>query len=551
MKPLIPFKIRFVILLSLFCLIFLVIWFYLFNLQVLKSSGLTLRLKHQLNQNANTLRGDIRDRYGNLLVLDVVEYDVYINIKNINKISKDEIQALAEALNDKPDNLEIKLRQKNFTKIYPIISQSKKEEIKKLNLDFIYFEQKPTRKYPHKYFASHILGFVNNDHKGQHGVEYFYESILTKPEENKDKTIAYPKGKSIVLTIDSILQQYCENKLNETIKKSKAEKGAIIVLSPKTGEIYSFASYPDYDPNKFYKEKNTKNWAITDIYEPGSTFKIVTVSSALENNTITKDSTYFDPGYLEVSKRRIHNHEKTKPRTIGLLDLFRHSSNVAAAQVGLTMQPEQFYTSIKNFMFGQKTNIDLPGESSGLLIDHKQWRKIDLATTAIGQGAISVTPIQIAAAVSVIANHGLWIQPHVLKGLWEPNYNLVIENPFMITQEQAITPETADFVSGLLKQSVKENLEAMAYIAGNVPGYEVAGKTGTAQKIKLPGQGKGYWPGHTIASFIGYFPADNPEILILVVVDDPKTEGRWGNTIAGPVFNEVAKMAAERLLEDN
>lgn len=547
MKPLIPFKIRFVILISFFCLFFLLIWGYLFNLQVLKSSDLASKLRHNLFQNAIILRGDIRDRYGNLLVLDVIEYDIYNNVTDINKVAEEKIDELSEILKTRKEELLEKLHQRINTKMYSRISQDIRDKIKQLNISFIYFSPNLTRKYPHKYFASHILGFVNNDHKGQHGVEYSYESILTKPEDNKDSTLPFPKGTSIVLTLDSILQQYCENKLNETIKKSKAKKGAIIVLSPKTGEIYSFASYPDYDPNQFYKEKNIKNWAITDIYEPGSTFKIITISSALENNTITVDSTFFDPGYLEVSGRKIHNHEKTKPRTINLLNLFKHSSNVAAAQIGLTMKPEQFYTLIKNFMLGQKTNIDLPGESSGLLVEPQRWRKIDLATTAIGQGAISVTPIQIAAAVSAIANHGLWTQPHVLKGLWEPNYNLVIENPFMIIQNQVVTPETADFVSGLLKQSVKENLEIMAYIAGNVPGYEVAGKTGTAQKIKP--EGKGYWTGHTIASFIGYFPADNPEILILVVIDNPQTEGRWGNTIAGPVFNEVAKITARRLLE--
>ena len=262
--------------------------------------------------------------------------------------------------------------------------------------------------------------------------------------------------------------------------------------------------------------------------------------------TIEKTSTFYDPGFLKVGKRIIKNHAKTKPQYINLLELFKQSSNVAAAQVALSMKPENFYNSIKHFMIGVKTNIDLPGESQGLLLNSKKWRTIDTATTAFGQGAVSVTPLQLACAVSSIANHGIWIQPHVLKGIWDPNYMLISETPKNILSEQVISIEVADYVSGLLKQSVKENVKAMAYIAGIVPGHEIAGKTGTAQKIRP--DGKGYWGGHTVASFIGYFPPNDPEILILVVIDDPKTGGGWGNTVCGPVFNNVAKVAAKRIL---
>ena len=146
-----------------------------------------------------------------------------------------------------------------------------------------------------------------------------------------------------------------------------------------------------------------------------------------------------------------------------------------------------------------------------------------------------------------IGNHGIWIQPHLLKGIWDPSYKITTENPSQIKTFQTVSQDTADFVSGLLGQSVKENIKAMSYIAGNVPGYEVAGKTGTAQKIRP--DGKGYFAGHTVASFIGYLPASDPEILILVVVDDPKTGGGWGNTVCGPVFNNVAKMAVKRIIK--
>lgn len=547
-KPLISYKVRLIALFILFISFFILIWIQIFNLQVIRSSGIITEVYKQYYKKPIVLRGDIRDRNGNLLVLDIITYDIYNNAANLERINKEKIKLLASFLNVQLDELQEKLKTKINTRIFTSINEETIEKIKNAKINFVYSVPRATRKYPHGKLASHIIGFVNNDHKGQHGVEYFYDKLLSKPTQHSQRSEPFLKGTSIVLTIDSILQEFAEEELEKAIKESKADKGAIIILSPKNGEIYSFAVYPNFNPNIFYKEKNIKNWAITDVYEPGSTFKIITISSAIENNTIDTKSKYFDPGYIKVDKRIIRNHEKHEPRSVDLIDLFRFSSNVAAAQVGLSMKPKDFYTAIKSFMLGEKTKIDLPGESSGILIKPNKWKKLELATTAIGQGAISVTPIQLASAISAIANHGIWTQPHVLKGTWDPDYLIINKTKKTTLKSIAVSQETADFISSLLKQSVRKNLESMAYIGGNVPGYVVAGKTGTAQKIRP--DGKGYLPGHTIASFIGYLPADDPEILILVVIDDPKTLGRWGNTIAGPVFNSVAKMAVKRVIEN-
>ena len=528
-------------------LVFTLIWGRIFNLQIITSNKTILEAKNQFFKRILTLRGDIRDRNGDLLVLDLITYDLYNNVRNLEKIKKDKISSLAKILNISEKDLTWKLSQKINTKILSALSEQKAEQIQKLSPSFVYLSPKVTRTYPHKKMAAHVIGFVNSDHLGQHGVEYFHENLLTKFPNKNNNQLPYQKGTSLVLTIDSLLQEFSEKELTSAITKSKASRGTVIVLAPKTGEIYAWAAYPNYDPNNFYKEKSIKNWSITDIYEPGSTFKVITVSCALESMTISKNSTFYDPGFLKVGKRIIKNHNKNSPRYISLLELFKQSSNVAAAQIGLSMSPESFYSSIKKLMIAQKTNIDLPGESDGLLLQHKKWRTIDLATTAFGQGAVSVTPLQLASAISAIANHGQWVQPHVLKGIWEEEYKTISKSPYNITSELVISSEVADLVSHLLKQSVKENLQSMVYIAGNVPGYDVAGKTGTAQKVK-PG-GKGYLAGHTVASFIGYLPADDPEILTLVVIDDPKTGGGWGNTVCGPVFNSVSKMAAKRILE--
>lgn len=531
-------------------ILFFIIWVQLFNLQVIKSPGLISEVEKQLHRKQVFLRGDIRDRNGNLLVLDVIKYDLYSNVKNLEKIPPKKILKLAKILNIEPTLLKQKLTNTRINnKIISELSETTTNQIKHEDFYFVYPIPNVKRTYPHKRMAAQIIGFINNDRSGQHGVESQYEDLLNKTSEKPNKVHFYPKGNDLVLTIDSQLQEYAEKELHKAVSESKASKGAIIAISPKTGEIYAWAVQPSYDPNQFYKEKVIKNWSTTDIYEAGSTFKIITVSSALENMVINKNSTFYDPGFLKVGKRTVKNHHHAKPQQITLLELFKQSSNVASAQIGLLMGPEKFYNSIKSFMIGTKTGIDLPGESRGLLLEHNKWKEIDCATTAFGQGAVSVTPIQLVSAISSIANHGLWIQPHVLKGTWESSYNLILESPYQIKKEQVISPEVADLVSSLLKQSVEENVKAMSYIAGNVPGYNVAGKTGTAQKLRP--DGKGYWGGHTVASFIGYLPAEDPEILILVVVDDPKTGGGWGNTVCGPVFNRVAEMAAKIFLVDN
>ena len=537
---------RLFILQFIFALIFILIWIQLFNLQILKSPGLITEAKKQFYQPQIKLRGDIRDRNGELLALDIITYDLYNNLEKIEKIPKEKIISLAKILNISTEELTEKLNQRKNIRIFSGISENQINKIKNGYLNLVYPVTRAIRAYPHKRMAAHVIGYVNNDGNGQHGVESYYNSLITKITEYTDKTHLYPKGTDIALTIDSALQEYTEEELKSAAEKSRATRGSIIALSPKTGEIYAWSVYPGFNPNTFYNEKSIKNWSITDIYEPGSTFKIITVASALENMTIEKTSTFYDPGFLKVGKRTVKNHAKTKPQYINLLELFKQSSNVAAAQVALSMKPEDFYNSIKHFMIGERTLIDLHGESEGLLLNPKKWKTIDSATTAFGQGAVSITPLQLACAISSIANHGIWFQPHILKGIWDPNYMLISENPNTLISEQVVSTEVADFVSGLLKRSVKENVKTMAYIAGDIPGYEIAGKTGTAQKIRP--DGKGYYAGHTVASFIGYFPANNPEILILVVIDDPKTGGGWGNTVCGPVFNNVAKVAAKRIL---
>jgi stage V sporulation protein D (sporulation-specific penicillin-binding protein) len=235
----------------------------------------------------------------------------------------------------------------------------------------------------------------------------------------------------------------------------------------------------------------------------------------------------------------VHNHDGGHG-TLDLLHLFIHSSNVAAAHVALQMKPKQFHDKLKEFGLGSPTGIELPGESAGLLLNDQIWKPIDQATTGFGQGAIAVTPLQLVGAVGAVANDGVWMQPHVIRRVYDPRTG-VTEKWTEPKRREVIDPKTAKLVRTLLA----DNVTLGSQIAGKVPGYRVAGKTGTAQKVTVGG--RGYMAGQTVASFIGFVPADNPQLLCLVVVDGPQTDGRWGNTIAGPVFNAIVLEAARYL----
>jgi cell division protein FtsI/penicillin-binding protein 2 len=278
---------------------------------------------------------------------------------------------------------------------------------------------------------------------------------------------------------------------------------------------------------------------MVDVYQPGSTFKILTVCSGLETGVIKTNSTFYDGGSLTVGNRTIRNHDGGHG-SLDLLHLFIHSSNIASAQIAMMMPPKVFHDMLSKFGIGQPTGIDLPGESHGLLLNHKFWKPLDAATTGFGQGAIACTPLQLVAAVGAVANSGVWQQPHLIRRIYDPRTG-VTEKWTEPTKREVISPAIAKHVSGLLA----DNIAMGTQIAGKVPGYRVAGKTGTAQKVSA--SGRGYLAGQTIASFVGFLPADNPQLVGIVVVDSPQTDGRWGNTVAGPVFNAIAMESARYL----
>jgi cell division protein FtsI/penicillin-binding protein 2 len=542
-------------------MLFVIVSARLYYLQIVKGQELTRKATIQRQQN-NLLvhRGAITDRRGLPLAVDTTRYDVYVHPDLLKASPAESADALARITGVDSQKL-----YKLLTAGFPVVTVARHlerdsvEELQALNWAGLDIVPRPFRHYPEGNLAAHLLGYVNVDTHGQGGVEQAQEALLKdtgavlKPQlDGHGRTIPLskisplwditpPLGRHVELTIDNYLQHLAEKELVAMARHSHAVRGAAIITDPQTGEILAWANYPEYDPNEYskYPFEVTKNWSMIDVYQPGSTFKILTVASALDLGTIKPESTFYDGGSLKIGNRTVHNHDGGHGR-LDLLHLFIHSSNVAAAQVALTMTPGQFHNKLKDFGIGSPTGVELPGESAGLLLNEKHWRPIDLATTGFGQGAMAVTPLQLVASVGAIANDGVWVEPHIIRRIYDPRTG-VTEKWTEPVKKVAVSPATAHLVARLLA----ENIASGTQLAGKVPGYSVAGKTGTAQKV-LQGR-RGYVAGQTVASFIGFLPVDNPQLLCLVVVDSPQTEGRWGNTVAGPVFNAIAMEAARYL----
>jgi len=506
-------------------------------------------------------RGAITDRHGLPLAIDTTRYDIFVHPRLL-KVTKEEAAGELAKITGKPEERVLKL----LNSKHPVVTIAKHlerecvDKLQKLHYPGLDIVPRPFRHYPEGTMAAHLLGYVNGDTAGQGGVEQTQHNNLTstgkipKPQlDGRGKTILLPHkgptwditpplGRHVELTIDNSLQHLAEKELFAMAGHSLCDKATAIVMDPSNGEILAWANYPTYNPNSYskYPYGMLKNWAMVDVYQPGSTFKTITVSAGLDTGAIDERVTFSDSGAFSIGRRTIHNSHGGNG-TIDLLHLFIHSSNIGAAKVALRMTPKQFYDKLYDFGLGRKTGIELPGESRGLLLNSKYWKPIDQATTGFGQGMIAVTPLQLAAGVGAIANNGTWVQPHLIRRTYDPRTG-VTEKWTEPERRQAVKPEVARTVSRLMADNITQGSQ----IAGkSVPSYRVAGKTGTAQKAREGG--RGYIGGQTIASFVGFLPYDDPQLLILVAVDNPKTDGKWGNTIAGPVFNAIARESARLL----
>ncbi len=389
------------------------------------------------------------------------------------------------------------------------------------------------RAYPEGSLAAHVLGFVNDDRLGLYGVEGWYNDVLT-PTRQVDGTFA--PGADLVLTIDRNAQAITEEELALALRDTGAESGSIIVMNPRNGEILAMASAPGYDPTHYaelateQKEDTFVNPNVSDIYEPGSIFKVLTMAAALDSGTVTRDTVYNDTASIEVGGQLIWNWDRGSHGPTDMTGLLAKSLNVGASTLAIRMGQQTFYKYLRAFGLGRPTGIDLQHEAAGLVITRDKnpdrWSEAILASNSFGQ-AIATTPIQMVTSIGAVANDGVLVQPHVVKKIIRGNR---VDEAKIVALGHPISRETARTLSDMLTEAVmREVPEAL------VDGYTIAGKTGTAQ-IPIPG---GYDDPWTIGSFIAYAPAHDPQVIILVKLDRP-TSSMWGSETAVPVFHRLA-----------
>lgn len=543
-------------LLQIFFIVFAVLLvIYLFVVQIIDVGKYRAKARNQRINRSFVMRGDIYDRNGIKLATDKVYSDVYAHPANYDSNPEDLARRLAPILNMSYGELLNLLKKPGpVITIKKDIDKNTAKELARLHLREISMGKKNTRTYPQGSLAAHVLGYYNFDADIANGVEYTAKDKLEHVEHavryqrTRDGKIIYdfmtdpvatttnPKGQDITLTIDAAIQHVCEKELQKMINEKEALRGTVIVMNPKNGEILAYAVYPTYDPNNYRKASDLqiKNWTLTDVFPPGSTFKIITVASAMDLGKINEHTEILDTGKTSIGKWEIKNYDYNVhpyPGMISLEYLFEHSSNIGAINVAKTMTSKEFYDMLKKFGFGQKSGIDLPGESAGLLPVWHKWDKGIQATMAYGYGT-SVSAMQMVSAVSALANNGVRVTPHIIKYPKE-------EYEQKVHHTQVVSPETAKSITKLLAAGINNGKSTI-----KMDKYNVAAKTGTSNKPKEGGSG---YTGMSYTSTIGYLPATDPQVLIYVMIDSAKVGAVWGNTVAGPVFHEVAEQTARIL----
>jgi cell division protein FtsI (penicillin-binding protein 3) len=424
----------------------------------------------------------------------------------------------------------------------------------RLSLDGIGVVMEGRRFYPKGPLLAHVLGFSGMDGEGLEGVEHRYEPYLHGEKRmmvlQRDALghTVFPKGMtersptpghSLRLTIDEVIQYIVERELEDAVGRARAKSGTMIVLDPKTGAVLAMAVSPRFDPNAVsaLSPDRWRNRALTDAYEPGSTMKAMMAAAAIEERVVRPNTMVFgEHGRMTVANTVIHDHERLG--WISFAQVIQKSSNIGAAKTGMALGEHRLYRYLQAFGFGQRTEIDLPGEGVGLVRDPKDWGRRSVASISIGQ-EIGVTPLQMVSAVAAIANDGVLMKPYVVSEIRDADNHILRQVPPQ-TRRRVISPETARSVTKILEGVVTDGTGTNAAI----PGFRVAGKTGTAQKID-PRTGT-YSASRFVASFTGYAPADNPQLAMIVVIDEPQGDTR-GGAVAAPVFSRVGEQVLSYL----
>jgi cell division protein FtsI/penicillin-binding protein 2 len=547
-----------------FIALFSVFSFRLIYLQVIKHEDYAelAAEKHGYKQIIYAERGTIFDANDDVLAHNIPLETVVADATRLNN-PQAVVSLLSDELDIPTDALVEKL---NSERRYIVIKRglsaslagALREKLRANNLRGIYFEHDTSRIYPNGSMLCHVIGFTDFEHHGIQGVEASMDEYLrgqdgyryVERDRAGQEIVPYrgqeraPRnGYQIHLTVDLALQNIVENEIDAAMKEYSPQKATIILMRPQTGEILAMANRPNFDLNlrSEAKPEEMKNRAIIDMMEPGSTFKIVAAAAALNEHKFKPDSTVFcENGLWKFGGADLHDH-----RAFGYLsvrDILIKSSNIGAAKLAVGVGEERLYEYIRKFGFGERTGIELPGEINGVIRPPRLWSKISITRIPMGH-EIGVTPLQMTVAMATIANGGKLIMPRIVKSVTAPE-GKVISSLSPAVLRQVISPDTARQIGDALRGVVSDRGTAAA---AAVPGFTIAGKTGTAQKVARTG---GYEKGKYVVSFVGYLPADNPKFVGLVVLDDAHTtkpELNYGGLVAGPIFSRVAEKAARYL----
>ncbi len=509
-----------------------VVLFRLVALQVWQAAELSVKAdrQHRKTVSLEGARGTIVDRHGKVLAMNVEVPSAFGVPTTLDSPTKT-ARVLAPVLQVRSEELERKLRQaRSFVWLARKLDPEQGRRLERLSLDGVGVVMEGRRFYPKGPFLSHVLGFAGMDGEGLEGVEHRYESYLRGEKRMMvlqrdalgrsvfpaDVTERNPTpGHNLALTIDEVIQYITERELEDAVTRAQAKSGTMIVLDPQTGAVLAMAVSPRFDPNVVsnLSPERWRNKALADAYEPGSTLKAVVAAAAIEERVVKPNTMVFgEHGRMTIANTVIHDHEKLG--WVSFSQVIQKSSNIGAAKTGMALGEQRLHRYLQTFGFGQKTEIDRPGEGAGLVKRPKDWGRRSVASISMGQ-EIGVTPLQMVSAIAALANEGILMKPYVVSEIRTPEGHL-LKRVSPQVRRRVVSPETAHTVTKILEGVVTDGTGGKAAI----PGFRVAGKTGTAQKID-PRTGS-YSVSRFVTSFAGYVPAYNPRLAMIVVIDGPQ-----------------------------
>jgi penicillin-binding protein 2 len=532
--------------------VFLLLWMAaigarLTYLQTSQHEWLTKRARaQQLDVEPQTaVRGLILDRQGRELARSVSVDSFFADPREIEN-TDEAASSLAQIFKTDAGALAAKLKEakdahRGFVWLARKVDEEQAKAVEALKIKGVYPVEEQQRRYPNGALAAHVVGFVGLDDKGLAGVEQLYDASLTgepgkvvvdadaKRRAFESEGSGPQDGRTVVLTIDQTIQYIVERELSAAVEKTQAKRGAAVVLDPHTGEILALANAPAFDPNEAsdVSAEARRNDALQNIYEPGSTFKIVAYTGALEEKLITPETKIECPGSISVPGRVVHDHAHG---TLTATEALAKSSNVAAIKIGMKLGNERLYDYIRRYGFGSKTGVELPGETAGIVHPLSKWQPGSIGSVPIGQ-EVGVTPVQVAAAYATVANDGVRVAPHLVREVRDVQGNVV--ERAQPESHRVVSAETASELRGMLEMVTLAGTAR----AAKLNGYSAAGKTGTAQKVDP--KTHAYSQTKYVGSFVGFAPVENPAAVIIVVLDEP-IGAHQGGAVAAPVFSTIA-----------